>query len=134
MLKGDWEFTLNLHAEKPIRYELNREYQIAGRAVLIKSVELTPISVKLVCDGEDARELEKQEGIDFSQTDSLTSLWLKGVKYQDGMVVEEEGCMEIRVAVGEETYETTVRLPRVIDAEKVCALLVGQDRDEITVP
>lgn len=134
VLAGDWEFALNLHTEKPVCYELNKEYQIAGNAVLIKSVELTPISVKLVCDGEDARELEKQEGIDFSQTDSLTSLWLKGVKYQDGMIVEEEGCMEISVTVGEEAYETTVRLPRVIETEKVCALLVGQDRDEIVVP
>lgn len=134
ILKGNWEFTLQLHATEPVCYELNREYQIAGRTVMVKSVELTPISVKLICDEADARELEKLEGVNFAQTDSLMSLFVNGIKYQDGTIVEEEGYQELWVSCGEGEYIKTARLSKVIDVEKVSALLVGENMDEIELP
>lgn len=134
LLEGDWEFTLNLHAAQPVCYEINKEYEIAGCNITVKSVELTPISVKLVCDEAGARVLEKQEGINFDETDSLRSLWINGIKYQDGEVVEEEGYQEIMFGCGEGEYVKIARLTNVIDVDKVSALLVGESMDEIALP
>lgn len=134
MLEGNWEFMLDLHTAEPVRYELNREYKIAGCDVMIRTVELTPISAKLSCDMEDARQLEKLEGVNLDQTDSLSSLFINGIQYQDGTIIEEEGYQEPLIRFEDGVYEKTARLTTVIDPDKVSALLVGENMDEITLP
>lgn len=134
VLEGNWEFLLNLHTANPGHYEINRECQIAGCAIMVKSVELTPISVKLTCDLEDVRQLEELEGVNLEQTDSIASLFINGIKYQDGTVVEEEGYQELQVSWENGTYTKTARLTTVIDPDKVSALLVGESMDEIALP
>lgn len=131
VLEGNWEFALNLHAIEPVCYELNREYQIAGCTVMVKSAELTPISAKLVCDLEDVRELEKLEGVSLDQADSIASLFINGVKYQNGAIIEEEGYQELQVSWENGLYSKTARLTSVIDSDKVSALLVGENMDEL---
>lgn len=134
ILEGIWEFELNLHTTESICYKLDREYPIAGCAVLIKSVELTPISVKLTCDEASTRQLEQLEGIHIEQTDSLRSLFINGIKYQDGTIVEEKGYQELSIEYGDGEYTKIARLTSVIDIDKVSALLVGDDKDEIVLP
>ncbi len=134
VLTGNWEFLLNLHATEPVCYELNKEYQIDGCAVTVKSVELTPISVKLTCDEAGARQLEKLEGVNIDQADSLVSLYINGIKYQDGTIVEEEGYQELWVSCENGDYTKAARLTSVIDTDKVSALLVGDANDEIALP
>ena len=134
ILEGNWEFMLDLHTAESVRYELNREYKIAGCDVMIRTVELTPISAKLSCDMEDARELEKLEGVNLDQTDSLASLWINGIQYQDGTIIEEEGYQEPLIRFEDGIYEKTARLTTVIDVDKVSALLVGESMDEIALP
>lgn len=134
ILEGNWEFSLNLHTVETVNYEVNQEYQIEGCTVTVKSVELTPISIKLICDETSARELEKIEGISLDQLDSLRSLFVNGIKYQDGTIVEEDGFQELSVGCGDGSYIKIARLSRVIDVEKVCALLVGDNMDEIKLP
>lgn len=131
VLAGNWEFVLDLHTTEPVRYDLNREYQIAGCPVTVKTVELTPISVKLAISEEDARQLEKLEGVNLDQTDSLSSLWINAVKYQDGTIVEEDGFQEPLIRLGDGVYEKTARLTNVIDTNKVSALLLGENMDEL---
>lgn len=134
ILEGNWEFSLNVHTTDTTYFEINKEYQIAGCNVMIKAVELTPISVKLICDEISARELEKLEGVNIDQADSLSSLFINGVKYKDGTVVEEDGFQELSVRCGNGNYEKTARFSKVIDVEKVSALLVGDNKDEIKLP
>ena len=134
VLEGNWEFMLDLHTMEPVRYELNREYRIAGCDVMVRTVELTPISAKLSCDLEDARQLEKLEGVNLDQTDSLASLFINGIKYEDGTIVEEAGALEVLLRHGNDVYEKTARLTTVIDVDKVSALLVGENMDEIALP
>lgn len=134
LMEGDWEFTLNLHAAEPVRHEINKKYQIAGCDIMVKEVELSPISVKLSCDEADIRQLEEKEGIHLDQADSLSSLFINGVKYQDGTVIEEEGYQELMASWEDGVYVKTARLTRVIDVDKVSALLVGADMEEIALP
>lgn len=134
LLEGSWEFTLNLHTVEPVCYEINREYPIAGHMVLVKSAELTPISVKLTCDGESARQLAEMEGANFDETDSLNSLIINGIQYQDGTVIEEEGYHELSVSYGDGEYTKVAQLTSVVDVDKVSALLVGENKDVIELP
>ena len=133
LLEGNWEFTLNLHAAESVCYELDRECQIAGCTVTVRRVELTPISVRLVCDEEGVRQLEESEGIDLDQADSLQSLFVNGIRYQDGTVVEEMGYQELSAGYENGDYTKTARLSSVIDVDKVSALLVGESMDEINL-
>lgn len=134
MVDGNWEFTLNLHTTEPVRYEINRECQINGCAVMVRSAELTPISVKLTCDEAGIRQLEELEGVNLDQADSLSSLFVNGIQYEDGTMVEEEGYQELWVHCGDGDYIKTARFSRVIDVERVSALLVGDHKDEIKLP
>ena len=134
IVDGNWEFALNLHTTEPVHYEINEEYQINGCTVMVKSAELTAISVKLTCDRAGALQLEEQEGINLDQTDSLRSLFVNGIKYQDGTIVEEEGYQELWISCGDGDYTKTARFSRVIDVEKASALLVGDGKDEIKLP
>ncbi len=134
VLEGSWEFTLNLHATEPVRYEINKEYQIAGCTVMVREIELTPISVKVVCDEEDVRQLETLEGINLEEADNLRSLFVNGIRYQDGTVVEEMGHQELTAGYGNGNYTKTARFSSVIDVDRVSALLVGDNMDEILLP
>lgn len=135
VLKGNWEFVLDLHPIEPVRFDLNREYQIEGHPVTVKTVELTPISVKLSIDEEDARQLEQWEGVNLDQTDSLSSLCINAIKYQDGTVIAEEGYPELQISCGDGLYTKTAKFTNVIDVDKVSALLLGPDmNDEIPLP
>ncbi|MDE6925323.1 MAG: hypothetical protein K2P59_08710 [Acetatifactor sp.] len=133
LLEGNWEFALSLHAAEPVCYEINRECQIAGCAVTVKRAELTPISVKLVCDEEGVRQLEESEGIHLDQADVLRALFVNGIRYQDGTIVEEMGHQELWAGYENGDYTKTARLSSVIDVDKVCALLVGDNMDEINL-
>lgn len=57
VLEGSWEFSLNVHTVDAVCFEVNKEYQAAGCNVMVKAVELIPISVKLICDESSARKL-----------------------------------------------------------------------------
>ncbi len=133
LLEGSWEFEINLHTTEPVCYELDRECQIAGCQVTVNRVELTPISIKLICEEEDVRQLEVKEGISLEQADSLSALYVNGIRYQDGTVVEEMGYQELEAGYSDGKYTKTARLSGVIDVEKVSALLVGDNMDEINI-
>ena len=134
VLEGNWEFALNLHTTKPVRYEINKDYQIAGCAVTVKTVELTPISVKVTCEEEDIRQLETLEGINLDQADTLRSLFVNGIRYGDGTVIEEMGYLELTAGYSDGDYTKTARFSNVIDVDKASALLVGDAMDEILLP
>ncbi len=134
VITGNWEFSLKLHAVEAVRYEINKEYQIGGCTVMVKEVELTPISMRLVCDEAGARELEKMEGVNIDQADSLRSLFINGVKYKDGTVVEEEGYQELSAGFSNGNYEKTARFSHVIDVDNASALLTGDNMEEIILP
>lgn len=76
----------------------------------------------------------KLEGINIDQADSLRSLFINGVKYNDGSIIKEDDFQELSVGFENGNYEKTARFSRVIDVEKVSALLVGENKEEIELP
>lgn len=130
LIEGDWTFALNIHPAKTILHEMNREFEINGCQVLIRSVELSPLSMILICDMEGIRALEKVEGVNLDQLDSLQSLRITGVKYEDGTEILQEYAQE-REQYGDMDYAKILRFSSVVEPEKVSALLLGEERYEI---
>ena len=132
LISGDWSFELALHPAASIHMDLNKEFQIAGYPVRVESVDLTPLTGKITCNGDDIRALTEKEGINLDQLDELTATYITGVKYQDGTLVEQDGhSMLWEHYPLDGSYEKSVRFSRVIEPEKVSALLLGADKDEI---
>ncbi len=132
VLEGSWEFSLNVHPAESVRFEINRAYEIAGQSVTVLAVELSPLSVRLYCDGADAKALEQKLGLNLDQLDELP-MYICGVKYQDGTVIEEEIYLGLSEGYGSGDYMKAARFSHVIEVEKAAALLVGEDRVEVSL-
>lgn len=134
LAEGSWDFSLNIHPAELIRFDLNREYQIAGQSVTVQVVELSPLTVKLVCDEADVKALEEKEGVNLNQLDEIRAMYVNGVKYQDGTVIEENGWQGLTEGYdGSGSYVKRARFSHVIEVEKAAALLLGDDLVEISL-
>lgn len=134
LIEGNWDFDLTIHPAASTHIELNREYQIAGSQIRVESVDLSPLTGKITCNGEDIKAFTEKEGINLDQLDELTATYITGVKYQDGTVIEQNGFAMLWESYPEGgSYEKAVRFSQVIEPEKVSALLLGNDKDEIAL-
>lgn len=134
LIEGNWDFDLTVHPAASTHIELNREYQIAGSQIRVESVDLSPLTGKITCNGEDIKAFTEKEGINLDQLDELTATYITGVKYQDGTVIEQNGFAMLWESYPEGgSYEKAVRFTQVIEPEKVSALLLGNDKDEIAL-
>lgn len=132
ILSGKWDFSLSLHPADTVVYEPDREYRIGGCPVTVRRVELSPLSVKMVFDGAGVRALEEKEGISLDGLDTLSSLYINAVRYQDGALVEEDGWNGMEEGFdGEGNYVRSARFSAVIDPDQAAALLLGDQMDEI---
>lgn len=133
LIEGNWNFSLTVHPAKPVRFDLNRKCQINGCEIYVESVELSPLTAKLVCSGADIKVLEDKEGINLEQADVLSSTMPTGVMYQDGSSLEES-CTGLWERFDEDAeYVKVIRFDRVIEPEKVSSLLLGSNKDEIAL-
>ncbi len=133
LVEGNWPFSLEIHPAETVRYDVRREVEIEGCQVMVQSVEFSPISMVLTCGSSGIRQLEQKEGVSLDQLDSLQSMWINGIKYEDGSVVEEDGYMGLREWIDESVYVKTVRFSNVIEPEKVSALLLGENMTEVVI-
>lgn len=134
MITGDWNFELALHPAKSLHIDVNREFAIGGCQVLVEWVELSPLTGKIACDGEDIRVLAEKKGVNFEVLDELLNTRITGVKYEDGTVIDLEGFNTLWESYPKEgSYERLSRFERVIEPEKVSGLLLGEDKDEIVL-
>lgn len=133
LLEGEWPFSLMVHPAEVVCYDVNREFEMEGCKVKVRSVEFSPLTMLLICEEEGIRELEKKEGISLDQLDALQAMRMRGIKYQDGSVLEEEFYNELRESCGEGSYEKLIRFSKVIEPEEVGAILLGENKTEITV-
>ena len=132
LIEGDWNFDFTGHPAASTHIDLNREYQIAGCQVRVESIDLSPLTGKITCNSEDISVLAEKEGVNLDQLDELTATYITGVKYQDGTVIgQDDSSMLWESYPAEGSYEKLIRFSHVIEPEKVIALLLGNDKDEI---
>lgn len=132
MVEGNWDFDLTIRPAASTHVDLNREYQIAGCQVRVESVDLSPLTGKITCNGEDIKVLTEKEGVNLDQLDVLVATQITGIKYQDGTVADQDGYSTLWESYPEGgSYAKLVRFSQVIEPEKVSALLLGNEKDEI---
>lgn len=132
VLEGNWNFSLRIHQTEGTLYSIEKEFPIAGYQVLVHKVELSPVSITIVCDGADIKEMEQGEGISLDQLDTLYPMLLKGVKYQNGSVIDESGSQDlVEGFLANGDYYKTIRFSNVVEVKEVATLLLGEQRDEI---
>ncbi len=131
LIEGNWDFALAVHPAKSIRFDLNRMCQINGLEIFVKSVELSPLTAKLVFGGTDIKALEEKEGVNLDQADVLASTMLTGVMYEDGAFLEENGTQLWTSFDEAADYVQVTRFDRVIEPEKVSGLILGNGEDKI---
>lgn len=129
LVEGNWDFSLNVHEAESIRHELQKEYQIGGYTVKVESVELSPLSLTIVYDGEDIRNMEAGEQVCLDQLDDLPALYPAGVRYSDGTKIAQP-CYPMSEGYTDEEgthYQITMQFTKVVEADRVDALLMGED-------
>ena len=130
LVSGNWEFALDVHASDAVTHNLEKACQLGGYTVQVQSVELTPLSMTIVYKGEDVRTMEAGKGVHLDQLDELTELYPTDVCYEDGTVVKEGLMIPLREGFSEDgaTYHMVLSFDKVVDASRVTALLMGEDR------
>lgn len=132
LVEGNWDFTLSVHPSKLTTIDVNDTFTIAGCPVYVQTVELSPLSVTLICKGEDIHALETSQGVDLMQLDTLRPMMINGVKYQDGSIIDNNPGISLSESLdtnGE--YVNITRFSKVVEPEKTVALLMGDDMEEI---
>lgn len=127
IITGDWVFDLDVHETEMIRYDLNTEYQISGYPMLVKAVELSPVSLSIWYDGDDVRSMEAGEGVNLAELDSLLALWPTGIRYSDGTEITVS-CFPMSEGFYEDgTYKMVLAPEKVINSDQILAILMGED-------
>lgn len=133
ILKGDWTLTWKMsYKDSAKSFDINKKYILSGYDVLVKRVEITPLSMTIYFDGEDIKSMEKAEKVDLDKLESLKPIFFKGVKYKDGTIVSISGGPGgegFNNATGE--YKLSTSFNKVIDTEKLKGVLFGADNSEI---
>lgn len=130
LVSGNWDFALDVHASDAVAHSLGKAYQLGGYTVQVQSVELTPLSMTIVYNGEDVRTMEAGKEVHLDQLDDLTELYPTDVCYEDGTVVNEGLMIPLTEGFSEDgaEYHMTLSFDKVVDASRVTALLMGEDR------
>ncbi|MDF2989190.1 MAG: hypothetical protein K0R50_4700 [Eubacterium sp.] len=133
ILEGAWTLSWKMSYKDSTEYfDINKKYNLSGYDVLVKRLEITPLSMTIYFDGKDIKSMEKAEKVDLEKLEFLKPLFFTGVKYKDGTVVSvsggpgEEG---FNNAAGE--YKLSTSFHKVIDLEKLKGLMFGEANSEI---
>ncbi len=133
ILKGDWTLTWKMsYKDSTESFDMNKKYNLSGYDVLVKRVEISPLSMTVYFDGEDIKSMEKAEGVDLGKLEPLKPILFKGVKYNDGTVVSipgGPGGEGFNSATGE--YKLSTSFHKVIDTGNLKGLLFGENNSEI---
>lgn len=130
ILEGAWELSWTMHFnDSVIGYDLNHMYDMGGYLVLIKRVEITPLSMTVYFEGND---LEKMETGFLFRT--LRQDILKGFKYKDGSTIRLQtdlngGRGSINSKTGEFSY--TFTYDKIVNVEEIESVLLGDGNIEM---
>lgn len=133
ILEGDWTLTWKMsYKDSTESFSINKKYNLSGYDVLVKRVEITPLSMTIYFDGQDIKSMEKAENVDLDKLESLEPIFFKGVKYNDGTVVTISGGPGgggFNNTTGE--YKLSTSFNKVINMKKLDGLVFGADNSEI---
>lgn len=132
ILKGDWTLTWKMSYKDSTKYfDMNKKCNLSGYNVLVKKIEITPLSMTVYFDGKDIKSMEKTEKVNLDKLDSLEPILFKGVKYNDGTVLSLSGSGDQSFDKSTGEYKLSTCFDKVVQIENVKGLLFGEKNSEI---
>lgn len=132
IIRGKWDLSVTVHQTPGESFAVDQKAVIAGYDMRVKEVRLSPLTVTVVYDGEDIRAMESGEGLNLAQLDILP-ITIIGLRYQDGTVIKEDGFTTEEGYREDGNYFITTKLSDVAEAEKVEAILFGEENAEVKI-
>lgn len=127
VVEGNWKLSWTLsYSDKTQAFEINKTYNINGHKVLVKSIELSPLSMTLNIGGDGLKQL-----IDDSNLKECGGLLTCSLKLKDGTSFEDfdggrrENPGEILPGNGswtDTTYTRTNPFGKILDVDQVTGL------------
>ncbi|MDC7290527.1 DUF4179 domain-containing protein [Blautia schinkii] len=139
--EGKWEFTWNTgEIQKGKLFEINETYDLGGYDILVKNVEITPLSYTVSADLSDALKVEEDERNTFEYNgddpgmEIDTRIGVSAVEYADGTKIET-GYFGGGTDVDEEeqSYIVTEGFNNVVDVDKIESIYIMQGEVKIPV-
>jgi hypothetical protein len=133
ILEGDWLLKWKMSYKDSTKYyDLNKKFNLSGYDVLVKTVELSPLSMTVYFDEKDIKSIVAAEKVNLDELDSILPICFKGVKYNDATVVSTPGGPgEEGFKKGTGEYKTSTAFNKVIKVENVKSLLFGVNDSEV---
>lgn len=135
ILEGEWNLSWKSVFKDSTQYfDLNKRFNLSGYDVLVKKVELSPLSMTIYFDGKDLKSMEKAEGVKLDKLDMLEPINFKGIKNKDGNkinIISGQGEGGFEQATGD--YMVSLSFDKLIDTENVEGLLFGNEYSEVVL-
>lgn len=132
--EGKWEFTWNTgEIQEQKVFEINETYDLGGYDILVKDIEITPLSYTISADLKDAMKVEEDERNTFEYNgDDMgmeidTRLGVSAVEYADGTKIETGyfgGGTNIKE--DEQEYLVTEGFNQAVDVDKIENIYIMQ--------
>lgn len=113
VVEGEWDLSWTLsYMDQTQTFEINDTYDINGQEVLVKSIELSPLSMTLDIGGDGLKQL-----IDDSDLNQCGCLCTLSLTMQDGTMFDPEGPGS--EAGMDNSYTRTTLFDKVLDVDQV---------------
>lgn len=129
--EGNWDFTVDTTSNEMVTYDLNKTILVENCEITVTKLEISPLSYCIYFEEVGVKALEQATGKNIDQADSLTSLLISGVEYQDGTMVTEN-VHEIRAGYKDGYYSSQAKFSEVVDTSQLKKLLLLTNQIEIT--
>ncbi|MDO4274282.1 MAG: DUF4179 domain-containing protein [Eubacteriales bacterium] len=139
--EGKWEFTWHTgEIQKGKVFEINKTYDLGGYDILVKNVEITPLSYTISADLNDALKVEEDERNTFAYNGDDPGMEIdqrigvSAVEYADGTRIETGyfgGGTNVKEE--EQEYVVTEGFNNAVDAEKIESIYIMQGQIKIPV-
>lgn len=118
VVTGEWKLSWTLsYSDQMQVLEMNKAYEVNGHEVLVKSLDLSPLSMTLDLGGDGLKQL-----IDDSDLNQCGCLCTIALTLRDGTVLNVNGgCGE---SYTDTSYTCTARFGKVLDVDQVTSLVL----------
>lgn len=130
--EGNWSFTIDTKTNDMKTYDINQTIAIANCELKVSKLEISPLSYRIYMEEDGAKKLAQATGVNLDQLDTLTSLIISGVKYDDDTLISE-ATQEISAGYQDSSYVSNGKFSEVIDLSQVKSILLGEDQVEVPV-
>lgn len=135
ILEGNWDLSWIMNYNDSTKYyELNRNYNLSGYDVFVDRVEVSPLSMTIYYKYADIKNMEKAEGVNFDQLDTLKPIQLFGLKNKNGTTIQmwgNGGGEGLDKKTGEYFYTTLFE--KVVNVDDLEGILLGKASSEISL-